>query len=186
MIIQGCVPLLTWQHSVDLATILGAVASAAAVIWAVLSTLHERRERKAAQNALQKERGESREAAKRDQAQHLVGWFEHVVTDHIEEPDDDLVMWEIPVEWQPTMYVGNHSGAPVFDVQVTIIRIRDDRRVGTWRRKVLAPGSTWKELRPDDADIHQQDVRVEVVFRDVAGRRWTRHDDGRLEELLTS
>ncbi|WP_123814375.1 hypothetical protein [Myceligenerans xiligouense] len=175
MLPQDIFPGVTWHHGVSLATILGAAASSAAVIWAVLSTLHERRERKAAQDALQTERREAREAATRVQADRVVAWYESVADDRVKEYDGGAI--NPRVGRRQTLFVQNHSDAPVFDVNVVMV---DDehRRNEIYRAKVLPPGNIKHDLgiRSDIPDL-----MIVMYFNDLAGLRWERCDIGHAE-----
>lgn len=156
-----------------LGSILGGAFAALAVAVSVTVAIVARRDsrvadddRRTAQAELAKEREASREAAKRAQAERVVGWFRHA-------PGDQRRADGQPTGRQPKVCVGNYSDAPIFDVELTAVTSRDSTPVVHSRLKwdFLPPGVHETPVAPV---LKNESVDVVVEFRDVAGVRWKR------------
>jgi hypothetical protein len=89
-----------------------------------------------------------------------------------------------------SLHVSNPGSRPVFDVQLVVghgFLAHEVTRLGSLAAPtvpVLPPGTdrTWS-IEDLVAEVEPQgELRVEVSFRDPAGRQWTRNFDGRLKQ----
>jgi hypothetical protein len=179
----------------------GAVGTVAAVLWAVFTTIHERRKRTDAENRLALEQRHTRDAERRGQANRIVGWIAIQPTG----PRDRLLPEPL---YARTLHVANNSDSPAFDVRATVMESN------------VPLGADDKPLDPDDVDaeselqfsllqtprllvtnhhwpvlpsgVHEIEVgakhnrptlRLRLCFRDAAGVEWLRTSDGTLKEV---
>jgi hypothetical protein len=184
----------TWHDAWD---ILGAIATAGAVVVAMWGVRREARARKvaeeraaAAEEARSAERASaeryraSREAAqadgvRRSQALQVIAWLEevpatHVISDGSGEPLSTMFRCR---------YV-NHSSSPLFDVRLRVFVSGLNEFIEVLQVPVI-PGDV-RETAPVPEEIQRERGRhYEAImdFRDLRGVRWRRTQSGRLLEL---
>lgn len=185
-----------WFH--DGWEIIGAFASAAAVIVALWlgfrENAHREEERQAELSRLKEERDEARverdEQRRHDrirQARGVATWFELVAA----SPGQRMAAFgayddgAAPLEY-PIATVVNHSDMPVFDVQVHA-HTDAPATVFVGQLPVLLPGAERKwnlnEREHNDVQWFNQYPTVSVRFRDANEVWWRRDQHGRLHEL---
>lgn len=86
-------------------------------------------------------------------------------------------------------YIRNASGAPIFQVSCTTLRLDDAIEVAKGFHSVVPP-SLVAQFDPlnlnterDDSHLNTVLYRVKISFTDAAGVRWERNEYGRLSEL---
>lgn len=156
---------------------IAAIGTVGAVGWAMYTTITERRKRTDAENALTAEKASSRIAKRREQAEHVAVWFEV----------EDLTM-AVGDTFHSTPYgkalVGNYSGAPIFNVVVSgDAWLSEQAWVDLGHTRVVPPGSEPWSTDLDGAAEYANELLVQVDFHDVAGVRWRRTSEGKLEEV---
>lgn len=184
----------TWHDAWD---VVGAVATAAAVIVAVWGVRRESRARKlaearadAAEQARVAERervdrgradqdAARREQDRRAQALQVIAWLEAVAVSHVITDTEGRRL--------PTMlrfhYV-NHSSSPLFDVTLRVFASGFNEFVDVAQVPVV-PGGV-RETAPVPRRVQQEQARgygAVVDFRDLHGVHWRRTQDGKLFEL---
>jgi hypothetical protein len=154
-----------------------AVGTVGAVGWAVFTTLAERRKRTEAERELTAEKAASREAKRREQADHVAVWFDVSVgvlgaTGTAERST-----------LQGSVFVGNYSGAPIFNVEVFGVATYSNEVFELGYLGVIPPGSDpWSDSLGAAAE-YEHELRVHADFQDVAGVWWRRTSVGKLEEI---
>ncbi|WP_122263868.1 hypothetical protein [Ornithinimicrobium cerasi] len=178
--------------------------AAAALVWAIRDTNHERRLLREQEDKRAVERRQRDAAERRRQAESVAAVI------HIEpEAQPDPKSWVAPPEptgdagWDSVLggpggnlmalrdryeryvyhgwvNVHNQSSMPIYDVRVPVEERDGMVRIGT--QNVVAPGQVGHiHLAPRDTrDEHWEAVTVQ--FRDAAGVMWHRHEDGELHE----
>ncbi|MEU4388922.1 hypothetical protein [Promicromonospora sp. NPDC023805] len=159
-----------------------AVGTMLAVVWAVFTTLTERRKRSAVEKELTKEQATSRVAKRREQPEHVAVWFE--------EEYRSLFGGGPPSGGKPdlasphgTAFVGNYSGAPIFNVSVSAEAVLSEESFQLGFTNVVPPGPEPWSVDLAGAAGHGGELLMHVEFQDVAGVRWRRSSGGGLEEM---
>jgi hypothetical protein len=166
----------TWE-------IVGALATSAAVLFSLITTLVQSRARARAEEerdvAISRERSiedELRRERREAQARGIAIW----ITEGGHDPQtgdstDDLI----------TIYVKNYTQMPVFNVRGSMFVAGSPVTVKT--EDVLLPGVTLLcYVRPSDAPDAWGGAQGCVQFRDTAGLEWLRFRSGLLQERPTS
>lgn len=111
------------------------------------------------------------EARRRAQAELVIGWAEVSTTEH---PD-----------YVPGVgaFYANYSGRPVFEVRIEVLGEMTGKGLADLHLAVLPPGDEADMIDLGLADEHEEEARVVMSFRDLAGRRWKRFQDGLLQPL---
>lgn len=172
----------------DLASVLTAIGTLAAVVVAVLAVRHEsaarqRAEERAERAEAQREAAAAARAAQDADAQHqarraqalqVIAWVEH------QEVSDPLWLnsgaGTTPIH---TLFLVNHSTAPVFDVELGTFDAARNQDATLASFQVVPAGGTKQLVQQGAGDT----LMGLVTFRDLAGVRWRRFATGRLAEL---
>ena len=152
-----------------------AVGTMLAVVWAVITTVTERRKRSAVEKELTAEKAASRVAKRREQAEHVAVWID---TEQVSVPAKLGRGFDMSVA-----VVGNYSSAPIFLVAVTGDAVLSDKSFVIEHVNVVPPVPDPWTASLGDADEYRGELLVHVEFSDVAGVRWRRSSNGDLEEL---
>jgi hypothetical protein len=162
-------------HWGDIATWVGGLATAGALILTYLLLRVTRREQISQQGELARQQIEDRKA----QAHRVSGW-----SDHIEQVSASA-------EHHVTVVVQNSSNEPVYSVRAAVGDSWDSGHIGFAEldlRYVLPPKSCDRQTVPLDLGTtatgeYEPTPPVELIFRDAAGRYWHRHRSGTLTEI---
>jgi len=164
-----------WFH--DAWEVIGALASAGAVIVAVWLARHERIDRKQAERERDQARAESAALNARAEQRERELQARHVVIWVVQRDEHNMV----------EAFMANYSSMPIFDARIMqatrtgwgsqygtgrTLKPNEQARVKVRVGEVLVPGAPPRE------------VVYALRFRDAAGNGWHRYTDGRLVELI--
>lgn len=188
--------LATWVGSIGGA--IGAIATVAALVWAVKTALDEAKKSRLVAEASAVEKSKAEQEALRQQAQRIYAW-------HGSPPERESRTF---AEANAVgIYLGNSSNEPVYEVVAYLVwvqgaayRIGEDAEAygnqvighgfSTYDIRAvvqnLPPGRFVVEVKGPDNSPMQGQLGVEVAFTDRAGRHWIRRTSGELVETAIS
>lgn len=167
--------------------VLDAIGSFGALVFAVaVAVWSEVGRRKAAAELKEtRERQEKTQrahdaAARRSQAELVIAWFEHRVVDRRATLDGSDI-----VATRPFVFMVNNSEMPIFDVHIVAVATVSNAQIEAERTPVVPAGTgVHKYPVPEShAPTVDDEMAVVMTFRDLAGVRWERTQDGALREV---
>jgi hypothetical protein len=155
---------------------IGTVGAVVVALWIALRDMHRQgtADRKAEEAEAERARKavEIEESRRRAQAELVIGWALVSTTEH---PDYVAGVGG---------FYANYSGQPVFEARIEVLGEKTGRRFHEVRLPVLPPSDEATMIDLGLADEYTDELpRIVMSFRDVAGRRWRRYPDGRLDPL---
>lgn len=138
-------------------------------------------ERAAMRAEADKARAEEAEDRRLAQARQVIAWVEHRPANPTRHHFDSSGLRELRHEH--VLCFVNHSAAPIFDVSVRVYWQQRNSDVELGTRSVMPSGWTDEVVLPEE---HQEDGFTAsglVVFRDLAGVRRRRWENGVFNEL---
>jgi len=138
-------------------------------------------ERTALQERGDRERAEQANERRLEQARQVIAWVEHHPADPTTPRFDSTGMRRLSHEH--VLRAVNHSTAPVFDVSLRIHWEHTPREVQLVERAVLPAGASLMLPLPDEHQESGGQATGFVIFRDLAGVRRRRWQNGTLNEL---
>lgn len=182
----------------DTYEVVGAVATAAAVVIALWAGIHEVKGRRAAERdaaqarlerdteranaaaARRQEEREQHERERRRQALRVIAW--HDTRNVREATEEEFARPDFLSRQAHILYVVNHSDAPIFDL-TTFIRWDEEPNGIVITRPVLPAGASAEGLLGNIPMTYYGQISAYCTFRDLAGVHWRRDQDGSLVEL---
>lgn len=157
---------------------IAAVGTVGAVVWAVYTTLAERRKRTEAEQELTAEKASSRVAKRREQANHVGIW-------HTQKQVQGIRDGRVASVAAGRAHVGNYSSAPIFNAFVSAEALLSKKTFQIGYTNVVPPGSDPWVVSLGGAAEYTGELMLNVVFQDVAGVTWRRFSNGHLEEIAS-